>query len=72
MVEHGAPLSKQLAFQLVRKISGLTLDWLFYGRIDGLSIELAHRLDVLPRTAHRDGVTYSNDDEARAKPQRGS
>ena len=72
MVEHGAPLSKQLAFQLRRKITGLSLDWLFFGDAGGLSVQLAKRLDLLPRLSLREeGVSYPQD-EARAKPQRGS
>lgn len=44
--ENGSPLSRQVAFILVQKISGLTLDWLYFGKTDGLSIELARRLGV--------------------------
>lgn len=34
--ERGHPLSKEAAIQLVRKIPGLTLDWLHLGRSEGL------------------------------------
>jgi hypothetical protein len=39
------PLSKELALHLVRRIPGLSLDWLWFGRKEGLSFELAQRLD---------------------------
>jgi len=43
--ENGYPLSKEAAFILVKRIPGLTLDWLFFGRLDGLSFQLARELD---------------------------
>jgi hypothetical protein len=44
-VENGFPLSKELAFLLVRKIPGLTLEWIYFGRIEtSLSIGLARKL----------------------------
>ena len=30
-VEEGKPLSRQIAFLLVEKIDGMTLDWLYFG-----------------------------------------
>ena len=49
--ERGSPLSKEIAFLLVQKIPGLTLDWLFLGREDGLTrtrqLELADALKVV-------------------------
>lgn len=61
-LENGYPLSKEIAFLLVRKISGLSLDWLYYGKTDGLSERLGQRLGVFPTTApptpsRRNGVT---------------
>lgn len=47
--ENGLPLSKEIAFQLVRTVPGLTLDWLFFGKPDGLPLELARRLGEVPR-----------------------
>ncbi len=35
--ERGSPLSKEIAILLVQKIPGLTLDWLFLGKEDGLT-----------------------------------
>lgn len=42
--ENGMPLSREIAFLLVKKIPGLSLDWLYFGKADGLPIELARRL----------------------------
>lgn len=44
--ENGSPLSRDVAFRLVRRIPGLTLDWLYFDKPDGLPIELARRLGV--------------------------
>jgi hypothetical protein len=46
-LENGLPLSKDMAFTLVRKIPGLTLDWLYFEKADGLPLELARRLGAL-------------------------
>lgn len=50
-LENGFPLSKEIAFLLVRKISGLSLDWLYYGKTDGLSERLSQRLGAFPAAA---------------------
>lgn len=42
--EHGSPLSKEVALILVRKVSGLTLDWLYLGKEDGLTTKLQREL----------------------------
>ncbi len=42
--ERGLPLSKEAAIQLVKRIPGLTLDWLFLGREDGLPVKLQREL----------------------------
>ncbi|WKA31580.1 hypothetical protein [Bradyrhizobium roseum] len=44
--EKGKPLSREAAFLMVRKIPGLSLDWLYFGRPEGLPLELARRLGV--------------------------
>jgi hypothetical protein len=43
-VECGAPLSKEMALRIVRKFPGVTLDWLFLGRTEGLTAEMARML----------------------------
>jgi transcriptional regulator with XRE-family HTH domain len=42
--ENGSPLSREVVFLLVRKFAGLTSDWLYFGRTDGLPLEVARRL----------------------------
>ena len=48
--ENGVALSKNAAIAMVKKIPGLTLDWLFLGREDGLSVGLLRRLQEAART----------------------
>jgi hypothetical protein len=43
-VECGAPLSKEMALRIIRKFPGVTLDWLFLGRTEGLTAEMAFAL----------------------------
>lgn len=45
--ERGSPLSKEIAFRLVRKIPGLTLDWLYLGIEDGLPTRLQRELTTV-------------------------
>jgi transcriptional regulator with XRE-family HTH domain len=40
-------LGKELAIMLVKKVPGLTLDWLLLGKADGLPLGLARRLGEL-------------------------
>jgi hypothetical protein len=47
-VENGHPLSRDIAFKLVQMCPGLTLDWLYFGKPDGLPLELARRLGEIP------------------------
>lgn len=44
--ERGSPLSKDAAIQLVRRIPGLTLDWLHLGKPDGLPGTLRAELEA--------------------------
>lgn len=48
--ECGYPLSLDAAHHLVRVIPGMTLDYLYYGKIDGLPYELAVRLGLVGGT----------------------
>ena len=43
--ERGSPLSKEVAFLLVQKVPGLTLDWLYFGKVEGLTVALRDRLE---------------------------
>ena len=51
--ENGAPLSREVAFLLVKKISGLSLDWLYFGKTEALPLELARRLGALDPSGKR-------------------
>jgi hypothetical protein len=42
--ENGVPLSKNAAIGMAKRIPGLTTDWLFMGREEGLSVQLRQRL----------------------------
>ena len=42
--ERGLPLSKDVSFLLCQKVPGLTLDWLFFGKEDGLPSRLQREL----------------------------
>jgi transcriptional regulator with XRE-family HTH domain len=42
--ENGVPLSKPAAIQLATRIPGLTIDWLYMGREEGLPVALRQRL----------------------------
>lgn len=57
--ENDLPLSRDAALTLVRKISGLSLDWLYLGREDALSIALASRLR---------GVVAKSEEKAKTGP----
>lgn len=46
--ENGRPVGLPAALNLVRKIPGLTLDWIYFGDSSGLTMEMAKRLGELP------------------------
>jgi hypothetical protein len=45
--ENGFPLSREIIFRLVQSVPGLTSDWLYFGKPDGLPVDLARRLGEL-------------------------
>lgn len=45
--ENGFPLSREVIFLLVQSVPGLTSDFLYFGRSDGLPLDLARRLGEL-------------------------
>ena len=47
--EAAAPLSKEAAILIVQKFPGVTLDYLFLGRVDGMPAALARDLEVAER-----------------------
>jgi hypothetical protein len=42
--ENGFPLPRDAAITLATRVPGLTTDWLFMGREEGLSVDLCRRL----------------------------
>ena len=44
--ECGYPLSIGLAFLLIEVFPGLSLDWLYFGKTDGLSVKMFKLLDA--------------------------
>ena len=49
-IERGSPLSKDVAFRLVKAVPGLTLDWLYLGNENGLPTLLQRELTAVGRT----------------------
>jgi plasmid maintenance system antidote protein VapI len=47
----GAPIGKDLAFTIVKKVPGITTDWLWFGKTEGLSFQIAQRLEALQQAA---------------------
>lgn len=45
--ENGFPVSREIIFRLVQSVPGLTSDWLYFGKADGLPVDLARRLGEL-------------------------
>ena len=46
--EAGKPVGQAAALQLIRLIPDLSLDWIYFGSISGLSVEMARKLGELP------------------------
>jgi hypothetical protein len=49
-VENGAQVSFALADILMRHFPGLSLDWIYYGRTEGMTVAMAERLGEVPRS----------------------
>ena len=45
--ENGAALSRPAAFRICQRIPGMTLDYLYFGKPDGLPLDVARRLGLL-------------------------
>lgn len=58
--ERGLPLSKDAAIQLVKKVPGVTLDWLFLGIEDGLPVQLHRQLTEDGKLTTSDEGTVRN------------
>lgn len=63
--ENGVPLSRNSAIKLVQRIPGLTTDWLFLGREEGLSVELRRRLRAAAETMDQEYREREQSSEAR-------
>lgn len=59
--ENGETVSFATADTLVKRIPGLSLDWIFYGKIGGLNVDVAQRLDVLPKPESDETPTSDSD-----------
>jgi hypothetical protein len=46
-VTRGLPLGMDLTRRLVTRFPGLTTDWLWFGRTDGMSVEMAEALGLV-------------------------
>jgi hypothetical protein len=46
--ENGGALSRQAAFKIVQRLPGVTLDWLYFGKAEGLPLDVLRRLGLLP------------------------
>ena len=44
-IEGGHKLTIDVAIALVKAVPGLTLDWLYFGKLDGLTVDLARRIN---------------------------
>ena len=56
-LENGSPLSIDVARRIIRAVPGVTLDWLYEGVEDGLSLSLRRRLqEAAPGNARTRGV----------------
>jgi hypothetical protein len=52
-VERGTPLSRDLVIRLVQSVPGLTSDWLYFGKSDGMPFELSRRLGLVGPPGNR-------------------
>ncbi len=44
--ERGYPLPTPIALILCQRVPGLTLDWIYRGRFEGMTLDLVRRLEV--------------------------
>ncbi len=53
-MERGGALSKDIAFKLVRAFPAVTLEWLWFGKIDHLSMSVQDALEKAQRELEED------------------
>ena len=58
--ENNKPLSHEMAVKLCRQVPGLTLDWLYFGKTEGLPVRLARDLEDQPLARGRSTSTFSD------------
>jgi transcriptional regulator with XRE-family HTH domain len=58
--ENGLPLSKDAAITLCQRVDGLSLDWLYFGKTDALSVSLAKRLSAAEKQERPQGTPGAN------------
>jgi hypothetical protein len=54
--ERGSPLSKEVAILLARKIPGVSLDWLYLGRLETLPFALQGELEAAEKSISSAGI----------------
>lgn len=54
--ERGSPLSKEVAILLARKIPGVSLDWLYLGRLETLPFALQAELEAVEKSTSSAGA----------------
>lgn len=45
-IENSGALSKDMAFRIVQKVPGITTDYLWFGRLDGLPVQRLRELEL--------------------------
>ena len=48
-IERGFPLTHTLAIKIVLKTPGLSLDWIYLGRSEGLSVRLSQQIEEVSK-----------------------
>lgn len=46
-IENGTPLSIDVALRIVKKVPGVTIDWLYLGKTEGLTMAFSSQLAAL-------------------------
>jgi transcriptional regulator with XRE-family HTH domain len=54
--ENGYPLPREAVLTLVSKVHGLSIDWLYLGKDDGLSLSLSRRLLTAESSTDNSGL----------------
>jgi hypothetical protein len=58
-VIRGLPLGMDLTHRLVTRFPGLTLDWLWFGRTDGMSVKMAKALGLVNDSEKEENPEWS-------------